>query len=103
MHVVGIQVASVGASGKTTSAVARVQRAANCGRNRARLATDVQWLALRILHNAYYAGVAREPPGGLYRQRGTLLELAPSGDALLQRLGIYLHYNLVALTGIERL
>ena len=66
LHVMGIHVARVRATGKSTAAITCIERAAQRRRDAARLAPDIERLPLRVLEDADNAGVACQTARGLH-------------------------------------
>ena len=97
LHVMAIDVALEGAAGETAALVSCIQGPANGGRNRPRPATDVERLALLVLDNTDDAGVAGKPSRRLGGDRRPVFELAAAGVAVLQRLGIHVHHDLLTV------
>ena len=97
LDVMRIDIALVGAAGEAAAAVAGRERAADRGRNAARLAPHIERLALLVLEHAQQARIAGEPAHGLGGERGPLLDLAAPGAVLVQSLGIHVHDDLIAI------
>ena len=88
LDVVCIEVAFMDTSGETTAAVAGLQCAADRRRNAARFAPHIERFTVLVLEEAEQAGIAGEAAHGLDGDRGSLLDLAASGSALAQSLGV---------------
>ncbi len=82
--VVAIHVMRVGAAREATTAITRLERAANGRRKRARLAADAEGLAALAFHYGDHAGVAAQASRGFDGQRRTVLMLAAAGAAFAQ-------------------
>ena len=102
LGVMPIDVASVRATGKATSAIARVERTAQRWRN-ASGPPHIQRLAMLVLHDRHDAAITREAASGFGGQGGAFLDLASTGDAIAERLRIYVHDDLLAFATIRRL
>ena len=88
--------------GNTQPLIARTQRAPQRRRNAAGLAGDVERLALRVLDDADDAAVTGEAPGRFDGQCRTVLQLATTRLVGVQRLGVDVHDDLVALAAVQR-
>src|SRR3954469_25300421 len=97
VDVVSVQPPVLVAAGKAAALVAAAQRPAERGRDRARLATNRQGLAI-ALDDRDDRGVAAQPARGLDRQRGAAFELAaPAQVATGQRRRVDVNDDLVAI------
>ena len=97
LHVMAIDVALERAAGETAALVPGIQRPADRGRDGSSLAADVERLALLVFQDPDHAGVASEPSSRLRGNRRAMFELAAAGVAVLQRLGIHVHHDLLAV------
>ena len=79
-----------------------MQRASDRGRNRARLAADIERFTVSVFDDPHDTGVAREPAGRFGGKARPLVELTAPRGPMLQRLGIDVHDDLLTLTALER-
>src|SRR5687768_754532 len=92
-----VHVALERAAGEAAAAIPRVECPPDRRRDGSRPAPDVQRFPAPVLDDRDQAGVAGEPPRGLGGDRRSLLELAAPGVIVLQRLGIHVQDDLLAL------
>ena len=77
-------------------------RAPQRWRDRARLPADVERLAALVLDDFDHACIASEAPSGLDRCGGTVLELATTGGAVLERAFVDVQHDLVTVAAAQR-
>ena len=96
-----------GQPGEATSAVAVGERAAHRGRDAAGAPPDAQRLAVRAIHHRDDSGVAAQPPGGLCRDGGAVLDFAAPGPAIREHFRLDMNHDFVPVRrerwGIARL
>ena len=97
LHMVAIDIAFEAATWEATTLVPGIQGPADRWRDGPRLAPDVERFALLILDDPDDAGVAGKSSRGLGGDRRPMFELAAAGMTVLQRLGIHVHHDLLAV------
>src|SRR3972149_3821065 len=81
-----------------TALIAGAKCAAQCGRNCAGLAADIQRLTLFVLNEYDEARITCEATRGLSRNARAFFQLAATGMTVPQGLGIHMHHDLLAIT-----
>ena len=84
-----------GAAGEATSALAAQERPAYRRRDAAGAPPDAERLAVRTGHRGDDAGIAAQPPGGLRRDGGAVLDFAASRPAVSEHLRLNMNDDLV--------
>jgi len=102
MHVMGVDIASVGAAREAAAAVARVQRAAKGGLDASRFSTDVERVAMLVLLDSHDAAIACQAANRLGGKRGAVFDLALTRCALSQRLLLDMDNDLMTLAAVQR-
>jgi len=97
LDVVHVDVAGVAASGESAALVAGGEQTAQRRGDDAGLASDVEWLAVRIFDQRDEAGIACEPSCGGGGDGRAVLDFAAAGEALAQGLGGHVHDDLLAI------
>ena len=101
LDVMAVEPMGDGAARKSASAVAARERAAHRRRNAAGAPPDAERLAVCTVHDRNDARIAAQPPGGLRRNGGAVLDFAASGPAVGKHVGLDMNDDFVAV-GCER-
>ena len=97
LDVMAVQPVSGGAAGEAASAVAARERAAHRGRNAAGASSYAQRLAIRTVHHGDDSGIAAQPPGGLRRDGGAVLDFTAPRASIREDFGSDIDDDFVAV------
>ena len=93
--VMAVEPVSGGAAGEAAPAVAARERAAHRRRDAAGAAPDAERLAVRSIDDGDDSGIAAQPPGGLRRDGGAILDFAAPRAAVGEHVGLDMDHDFV--------
>ena len=102
LDVMAVQAVGCGAAGEVASAVTARERAAYGWRDAAGAPPDAQRLGNRPIDDGDDAGIAAQPPGGLRRDGGPMLDVATPGASAGEHIGLDMDDDFVAVRGKRR-
>src|SRR5687768_15783648 len=85
----------------TAGAITRLKRAMQSRRDAARLAADVERLAVLVLYDRHHTAVTGKASSRFCSNGWTVLECALTGHAITQCFSVHMHHDLMAVSTVE--